>query len=59
MNVRALEVPPKTWTRSSQVVDLCQRKVLESGSGRVGEKEGEVLNDEVVIAHPPSWQASR
>jgi hypothetical protein len=34
-------------------MDLCWRKVLEPGSGRVEEKEGEVPNDEVVIVPPP------
>jgi hypothetical protein len=53
VNVRALEVPPEDPDQVFLVVDLCRRKVLEPSSGRVGKKEGEVPNDEVVIVHRP------
>jgi hypothetical protein len=33
--------------------------MLQPGSGSVGEEQGKVADDEVVIVRPPSWQASR
>jgi hypothetical protein len=48
-----MKVPSEDSDQVFPVVDLCQRKVLEPGSGRVGEKQVEVLNDEVVIVRPP------
>jgi hypothetical protein len=34
-------------------MDLCWWEVFEPGSGGVGQKEGEVPNDEVVIIRSP------
>jgi hypothetical protein len=48
-HVRALEVPSKGLDQVVSVGDLRRRQMLQPGSGGVGEEQGEVADDEVVI----------
>jgi hypothetical protein len=52
-NVRALEVPAEDLDQVFPIMDLCWRKVLDPGSGRVRENEGEVPNLIVVAPSLP------
>ena len=53
VKVRALEVPSEDPDQVFPVMDLCWRELLEPCSGRVGEKEREVPNSEIVITRSP------
>jgi hypothetical protein len=48
-HVRALEVAGEGLDQVVPVGDLPQRQVLQPGSSGVGEEQGEVADDEVVI----------
>jgi hypothetical protein len=48
-HVRALEVSSKSLDQVVPVGDLRRRQMLQPGSGSVGEEQGEVADDEVVI----------
>jgi hypothetical protein len=48
-DVRALEVAGEGLDQVVPVGDLPRRQVLQPGSSGVGEEQGEVANDEVVI----------
>ena len=48
-DICALEIPSENPDSVFPVMDLCWREVLEPSSGGVRQKEGEVMNDEVVI----------
>jgi hypothetical protein len=48
-HVRALEVSSKGFDQVVLVGDLRRRQMLQPGSGGVGEEQGEVADDEVVI----------
>jgi hypothetical protein len=48
-HVRALEVSSKGFDQIVPVGDLRRRQMLQPGSGGVGEEQGEVADDEVVI----------
>jgi hypothetical protein len=43
------KLPAMAWTRSSQLEILPRRQVLQPGLSGVGEEQGEVADDEVVI----------
>jgi hypothetical protein len=49
-HVRALEVSSEGFDQVVPVGDLRRRQMLQPGSGGVGEEQGEVADDEVVIA---------
>jgi hypothetical protein len=48
-HVRALEVSSEGFDQIVPVGDLRRRQMLQPGSGGVGEEQGEVVDDEVVI----------
>jgi hypothetical protein len=48
-HVCALEVSSEGFDQIVPVGDLCRRQMLQPGSGGVGEEQGEVADDEVVI----------
>jgi hypothetical protein len=48
-HVRVLEVPSEGFDQIIPVRDLRRRQMLQPGSGGVGEEQGEVADDEVVI----------
>jgi hypothetical protein len=48
-HVRALEVSSAGFDQVVPVGDLRRRQMLQPGSGSVGEEQGEVADDEVVI----------
>jgi hypothetical protein len=50
-HVRALEVSSEDHDQVVPVRDLRRRQMLQPGSGGVGEEQGEVADDEVVIVH--------
>jgi hypothetical protein len=50
-HVRALEVSGEGFDQVVRVGDLRRRQMLQPGPGDVGEKQGEVADDEVVIVH--------
>jgi hypothetical protein len=50
--VRTLEVSSEGLDQVVLVGDLRRRQMLQPGLGGVGEEQGEVANDEVVIIHP-------
>jgi hypothetical protein len=47
----ALEVAGEGFDQVVPVGDLRRRQMLQPGSGGVGEEQGEVADDEVVIVH--------
>jgi hypothetical protein len=49
VHVCALEVAGEGFDQVVPVGDLRRRQMLQSGSGGVGEEQGEVADDEVVI----------
>jgi hypothetical protein len=49
--VRALEVADESLDQVVPVGDLPRRQMLQSGSSGVGEEQGEVADDEVVIVY--------
>jgi hypothetical protein len=51
-HVCALEVAGEGFDQVILVGDLRRRQVLQPGSGDVGEEQGKVVDDEVVIVHP-------
>jgi hypothetical protein len=48
-HVRALEVSSESLDQVVPVGDLLRRQMLQPGSGGVGEEQGEVADDEIVI----------
>jgi hypothetical protein len=48
-HVRALEVSSESLDQVVPVGDLRRRQMLQPGSGGVGEKQGEVADDEVIV----------
>jgi hypothetical protein len=48
-NVRALEVSSKSLDQVVPVGDLRRRQMLQPGPGGIGEEQGEVADDEVVV----------
>ena len=53
VHVCALEIALKDLDQVGPVMNLMREQVLEPGSGGVGQKEWEVLNDELVILRTP------
>jgi hypothetical protein len=51
-HICALEVVGEGFDQVVPVGDLCRRQMLQQGSGGVGEEQGEVADDEVVIVRP-------
>jgi hypothetical protein len=51
-HVRALEIADEGLDQVVPVGDLLRRQVLQPGSSGVGEEQGEVVDDEVVIVRP-------
>jgi hypothetical protein len=46
------KLPAKALTRSSPIGDLRRRQMLQPCPGNIGEEEGEVADDEVVVIRP-------
>jgi hypothetical protein len=51
-HVRALEIAGEGLDQVVPVGDLPRRQVLQPDAGGVGEEQGEVVDDEVVIVRP-------
>jgi hypothetical protein len=51
-HVRALEVSSEGFDQIVLVGDLRRRQMLQPGSGGIGEEQGEVVDDEVIIVCP-------
>jgi hypothetical protein len=51
-HVRALEVVDEGFDQVIPFGDLRRRQMLQPGSGGVGEEQGKVADDEVVIVRP-------
>jgi hypothetical protein len=50
-HIRALEISSEGLDQVVPVEDLRRRQMLQAGPGGVGEEQGEVADDEVVIVH--------
>jgi hypothetical protein len=52
VHICALEVAGEGFDQVVPVGDLRKRQMLQLGSGGIGEEQGKVADDEVVIVHP-------